>query len=114
MRISDWSSDVCSSDRPLTGTDNNAADVMRATDFILPAIEIVDTRYTGYGTNLLVDSVADAASCGLVVLGSRPMRHTELDLRARQCVVSGQSLSVRVALVGRRIIKQTLPTKSQT
>src|SRR3546814_13661944 len=54
---------------------------MRATDFILPAIEIVDTRYTGYGTNLLVDSVADAASCGLVVLGSRPMRLTDLDLR---------------------------------
>src|SRR3546814_5441830 len=54
---------------------------MRATDLSLPAIEIVDTRYTGYGTNLLVDSVADAASCGLVVLGSRPMRLTDLDLR---------------------------------
>ena len=66
---------------PLSGSDNNAADVIRATDFVLPAIEIVDTRYRGYGTNLLVDSVADAASCGLVVLGSRPMRLTDLDLR---------------------------------
>lgn len=66
---------------PLSGTHNTAADVIRATDFVLPAIEIVDTRYDGYGTNLLVDSVADAASCGLVMLGCRPMRLTDLDLR---------------------------------
>jgi 2-keto-4-pentenoate hydratase len=66
---------------PLAGSTNNAADVIRATDFVLPAIEIVDTRYRGYGTNLLVDSIADAASCGLVVLGSRPMRLTDFDLR---------------------------------
>lgn len=65
----------------LAGTHNNAADVIRATELILPAIEIVDTRYDGYGPNLLVDSVADAASCGLVVLGSRPMRLTDVDLR---------------------------------
>ena len=45
---------------PLSGSTNNAADVIRATDFVLPAIEIVDTRYRGYGTNLLVDSVAAA------------------------------------------------------
>jgi 2-keto-4-pentenoate hydratase len=52
----------------LSGRDNNAADVIRATDFILPAIE-------------LVDSISDAASCGLVVLGSRPTRLTDLDPR---------------------------------
>ena len=66
---------------PLAGCDNNAADVIRATDFVLPAIEIVDTRYRGRGTNLLVDSIADAASCGRVVLGSRPRHITDLDLR---------------------------------
>ncbi|MGD0706499.1 MAG: fumarylacetoacetate hydrolase family protein [Trebonia sp.] len=65
----------------LSGRDNNAADVIRATDFILPAIEIVDTRYRERGTNLLVDSISDAASCGLVVLGSRPTRLTDLDPR---------------------------------
>jgi 2-keto-4-pentenoate hydratase len=66
---------------PLSGTSLNAADVLRATEFVLPAIEIVDTRYRGRGPNLLVDSIADAASCRLVVLGGRPMRLTDFDLR---------------------------------
>ncbi len=65
----------------LAGTHNNAADVIRATDFVLPAIEIVDTRYRSRSTNLLVDSIADAASCGLIVLGGRPKRLADLDLR---------------------------------
>lgn len=65
----------------LSGRDNTAADVIRATDFILPAIEIVDSRYRGLGANPLVDSISDAASCGLVVLGSRPTLLTDLDVR---------------------------------
>lgn len=47
----------------------------------MPAIEIVDTRYAGRGNNLLIDSIADTASCGRVVLGARPMRLTDIDLR---------------------------------
>ena len=66
---------------PLTGPGVNAADVIRATDFVLPCIEIVDLRQRGRGPNMLVDSIADAAACGLVVLGGRPMRLTELDIR---------------------------------
>jgi 2-keto-4-pentenoate hydratase len=65
----------------LSGTSVNAADVIRATDFVMPAIEIVDTRYAGRGNNLLIDSIADTASCGRVVLGARPMRLTDIDLR---------------------------------
>jgi 2-keto-4-pentenoate hydratase len=67
--------------RELSGPGINAADVIRATDFVLPAIEIVDSRYRGRGPNMLVDSVADAAWCGLVVLGGRPARLTDLDIR---------------------------------
>jgi 2-keto-4-pentenoate hydratase len=67
--------------RELSGPGINAADVIQATDFVLPAIEIVDTRYRGRGPNMLVDSVADAAWCGLVVLGGRPARLTDLDIR---------------------------------
>src|SRR3546814_5968115 len=37
---------------PLTGTDNHAADVMRAHDVILPAISTVATRDTGSRTHL--------------------------------------------------------------
>ncbi len=65
----------------LTGADVNAADVIRATDFVLPSIEIVDNRYNGRGSNGLVDSIADAASCGLVILGGNPVRLTDIDIR---------------------------------
>jgi 2-keto-4-pentenoate hydratase len=65
----------------LQGPGVNAADVIRATDFVLPCIEIVDTRQRGRGPNMLVDSIADAAACGLVVLGGRPARLVDLDLR---------------------------------
>ena len=67
----------------------NAADVIRATDFVLPCIEIVDTRQKGRGPNMLVDSIADAAACGLVVLGGRPARLTDIDIRR-----IGASLSI--------------------
>jgi len=55
--------------------------VIRATDFVLPALEIVDSRYNGRGKNMLVDSIADAAMCGFVVLGGRPMDLLGVDLR---------------------------------
>jgi 2-keto-4-pentenoate hydratase len=67
--------------RDLCGPGINAADVIRATDFVLPAIEIVDSRYLGRGPKPLIDSVADAAWCGLVVLGGRPTRLIDLDIR---------------------------------
>jgi 2-keto-4-pentenoate hydratase len=67
--------------KELSGPGVNAADVIRATDFVLPAIEIVDSRYAGRGAKPLIDSVADAAWCGLVVLGGRPARLTEIDIR---------------------------------
>ena len=63
----------------LPGPSTNAADVIRATDFVLPALEIVDTRYSKRGT--LVDSIADAAACGLVVLGGNPARLKDIDVR---------------------------------
>lgn len=63
----------------LAGPSVNAADVIRATDFILPALEIVDFRYQSRPK--LVDSIADAAACGFVVLGGNPRRLTEIDIR---------------------------------
>jgi 2-keto-4-pentenoate hydratase len=63
----------------LRGPSVNAADVIRATDFVLPSIEIVDSRFTDRVT--LVDTIADVASCGLVVLGGNPRRLTDLDIR---------------------------------
>jgi 2-oxo-hept-3-ene-1,7-dioate hydratase len=66
---------------PLVGPAVTVADVIRATDFVLPSIEIVDTRQTGRGPNMLVDSISDAAACGLVVLGANKARLEDIDVR---------------------------------
>jgi 2-oxo-hept-3-ene-1,7-dioate hydratase/2-keto-4-pentenoate hydratase len=57
------------------------ADVVRATDFVLPAIEIVDFRVElgpGFG---IVDTIADLAACGAAVLGANPRRLDQIDIR---------------------------------
>lgn len=46
-----------------------AADILRATEFILPAIEIVGSRVENWKISL-IDTVADNASSGAFVLGS--------------------------------------------
>ena len=66
---------------PLVGPGVTVADVIRATDFVLPSIEIVDTRQAGRGPNMLIDSIADAAACGLVILGANPARLSDIDVR---------------------------------
>ncbi|WP_433685477.1 2-keto-4-pentenoate hydratase [Nocardia sp. CA-119907] len=46
-------------------------DVLRATEFVLPAIEIVDSRIAKWDL-AITDTVADHASSGVVVLGATP------------------------------------------
>ncbi|GAA2066046.1 2-keto-4-pentenoate hydratase [Streptomyces albiaxialis] len=55
------------------------ADVLRATEFALPAIEIVDSRIAGWDL-AITDTVADNASSGAVVLGTTPYPLAGLDL----------------------------------
>ncbi|MFE6738261.1 2-keto-4-pentenoate hydratase [Streptomyces tubercidicus] len=57
------------------------AEVLRATEFALPALEIVDSRVAFWEISL-VDTVADNASSGLYVLGGTPVPLTRLDVRA--------------------------------
>ena len=78
----------------LKGPSVNVADVIRATDFVLPALEIVDTRYKDYGSNMLVDSIADTAWCGGVVLGGNPVRLNDIDIRR-----IGGSLSINGEII---------------
>jgi len=66
---------------PLGGPDVNAVDVIRATDFVLPAVEVVDSRTTGRGANILVDSISDAASCGFVMVAGNPVQLNDIDIR---------------------------------
>ena len=56
--------------QPLAGPAVGAADVLAATDFIAPAIELVDSRFTHDSPEgAVIDSIADAASCGFVMVG---------------------------------------------
>ncbi|MEX3099449.1 MULTISPECIES: 2-keto-4-pentenoate hydratase [unclassified Streptomyces] len=67
--------------RDLPHRECTVVDVLRAVDFALPALEIVDSRVQGWDISL-VDTVADNASCGLYVLGGIPLSLTGVDLRA--------------------------------
>lgn len=69
---------------PLKGPGVLPVDVIRATDFVLPAIEIVDFRVErGPGLNV-IDNIADLAFCGAVVLGANPRRLDQIDIRRVQ------------------------------
>ncbi|MEU2537923.1 2-keto-4-pentenoate hydratase [Streptomyces iakyrus] len=67
--------------RDLPHRECTVVDVLRAVDFALPALEIVDSRVEGWDISL-VDTVADNASSGLYVLGGTPVPLTGIDLRA--------------------------------
>jgi 2-oxo-hept-3-ene-1,7-dioate hydratase/2-keto-4-pentenoate hydratase len=64
----------------LRGPGLNASDVVRATEFVVPSIEIVYSRQRRF-ENLLVDSISDAAACGYAMLSGNPVRLDELDIR---------------------------------
>ncbi|SFK52279.1 2-keto-4-pentenoate hydratase [Streptosporangium canum] len=78
----------------LVGGPFTVAEVIRAVDFALPAIEIVDSRIAGWDITL-VDTVADNASSGAFVLGNTPVPLTGLDLRLAGMTMSrrGQEVS---------------------
>lgn len=65
--------------RALKGPGVTAADVIRATEFVLPCVEVVDSRVRDWKIQY-VDTVADNASSGLFLLGTRPTSLTGLDL----------------------------------
>lgn len=56
-----------------------SVDVIRATDHLLPAIEIADSRIAGWDISI-VDTVADNAASGRYVLGTAPRRLADVDL----------------------------------
>src|SRR3546814_12414767 len=133
MRISDWSSDVCSSDLPLLGRPGDEA--FRGVQ--IEDIEAVDPRREDDewdGENLLrrrrivdelieiglVDDLArrrrdihaDLERVGIDVgkLPARQVAQHMFQTLARKSVVSGKSVSVRVDLGGRRILKNKTHT----
>jgi len=71
------------------------ADVLRAVEFALPAIEIVDSRIADWKIGIL-DTIADNASSGTYVLGAQPRKIEGLDLRLSGMVMEhrGEPVSV--------------------
>ncbi|HEU0222676.1 MAG TPA: 2-oxo-hepta-3-ene-1,7-dioic acid hydratase [Paracoccaceae bacterium] len=65
--------------RPLQGPGVGHLDVLRATEYVVPSIEIIDARFAGQ--RVIEDNIADNAAGAGFVLGGRPVRPEALDLR---------------------------------
>jgi 2-keto-4-pentenoate hydratase len=63
----------------LIGPNVTALDVLLATDYVLPALEIVDSRVADWKIKLQ-DTIADNASSGFYVLGGKPMKPDTVNL----------------------------------
>ena len=63
----------------LQGPGVTAADVLRATECVVPCFEIVDSRIQDWKIKIQ-DTVADNASCGVLVLGGRRKSPRDIDL----------------------------------
>ena len=81
----------------LAGPDCTMFDVLNATDFIVPALEILDTRIERVdpgtkATRKIFDTIADNAANAGIVLGGRPIKPLDADLRwiGALCFKNGQ------------------------
>ncbi|MET0078433.1 MAG: 2-oxopent-4-enoate hydratase [Candidatus Thiodiazotropha lotti] len=80
--------------RDLIGPGISNADVLRATEAVIPCFEIVDSRIRDWKIKIQ-DTVADNASCGLFVLGDKAVDPRKVDLATAGMVVekNGELLS---------------------
>jgi len=72
--------------KPLSGPNCTLFDVYNATDYIIPALEIIDARCHGIDPQTqrprkVFDTISDNAANAGVVLGGRPVKPDALDLR---------------------------------
>jgi len=81
----------------LAGPDCALFDVLNATEFVVPALEILDTRIQRVdpetkATRKIFDTIADNAANAGIVLGGRPLRPLDADLRwiGALCYRNGQ------------------------
>ncbi|MCM2332198.1 MAG: 2-oxo-hepta-3-ene-1,7-dioic acid hydratase, partial [Pseudomonas sagittaria] len=72
--------------KPLSGPNCTIFDVLAATDYVIPALEIIDARIhnvdpeTGI-TRKVFDTISDNAANAGIVLGGRAIRPHDIDLR---------------------------------
>ncbi|MBT2700794.1 fumarylacetoacetate hydrolase family protein [Bacillus sp. ISL-40] len=65
--------------KELRGPNVTALDVLQATEYVVPALEIVDSRIKDWKIKL-ADTIADNASSGFYVLGGKPTKVNDIDL----------------------------------
>jgi 2-oxo-hept-3-ene-1,7-dioate hydratase len=65
--------------KPLRGPGVGLLDVLRATEYVIPAMEIIDARVQN--PRKIFDTVADNGAAAGLVLGGRPVGPMEVDLR---------------------------------
>jgi len=89
--------------RDLEGPGMTGAQVLAATEYVMPALEIIDSRYENFRFTL-PDVIADNASSSRVVFGTRLTRphHLELDLVGVTLSINGEikDLAASAAVVG--------------
>lgn len=80
--------------KDLMGPGLTNADVLAATDFVIPCFEVVDSRIENWKIKIQ-DTIADNASCGLFVLGDTAVDPRKVDLTTCGMVVekNGQIIS---------------------
>ncbi len=80
---------------PLKGPGVNIADVLRATDFVMPAVEVIDSRYKDFKFDLK-SVIAGNSSSTRFVTGGRMASPSELDLKNRGVVmeINGEIVEV--------------------
>ena len=72
--------------KPLRGPGVSLFDVLSATEFVTPAIEIIDARIEQFDRDTkaprkVFDTISDFAANAGIVLGGRPVRPLDVDLR---------------------------------
>ncbi|WP_376703044.1 2-oxo-hepta-3-ene-1,7-dioic acid hydratase [Mesorhizobium sp. ISC25] len=77
----------------LAGPDVSIFDVINATDFIMPSLEILDTRVQRVDpvtkkTRTIFDTISDNAANAGIVMGGRPIRPDAADMRWIGAIVS--------------------------
>src|SRR5438270_4170796 len=65
--------------KPLKGPGVGLPDVLRATEYVVPAIEIVDARLQD--PRKIFDTIADNGAAAGIVIGGRPVGPLDVDLR---------------------------------
>nr|WP_244632877.1 2-oxo-hepta-3-ene-1,7-dioic acid hydratase [Aeromicrobium sp. CFBP 8757] len=66
--------------KDVSGPDATIFDVLNATEYVVPALEILDSRIE-MADRTIVDTISDNAAMGAMVIGGNPTRPRDVDLR---------------------------------